>query len=346
MDTSNLKQISRSISRQFEKWDYKKAIKLSDSEAATRDYLIEPFFEILGYTKMDDYSHEFSLPIAKGKVRKVDMVITLKGKNPSILIECKASSANLTSRNFKQLSEYFTEHKESKIGILTNGLVYNFYSRSLDDSNVLNPRPFFVFDIRDYDSNDVSRLSVFYRHSINLASIVEDAEELYFLEKFDDGLYKTLLNPNKDFVKIIYSNMGGKVLTEKAYKRVHSLINSISLSEALNKLKISEAKNSKSGIITTAIELKSFDIIKTIIAMSSKIKNSELDRIGFKDYKGFFNIIVDNSPRKSICHMILKDNRKAISIDGKEFEIESVSAKHIIKHKSALVSSALKTLKN
>ena len=80
--------------------------------------------------------------------------------------------------------------------------------------------------------------------------------------------------------------------------------------------------------------------------MSSKIKNSELDRISFKDYKGFFNIIVDNSPRKSICHMILKDNRKAISIDGKEFEIESVSAKHIIKHKSALVSSALKTLKS
>ena len=46
MDASKLKQISRSISRQFDKWDYKKAIKLSDSEAATRDYLIEPFFEI------------------------------------------------------------------------------------------------------------------------------------------------------------------------------------------------------------------------------------------------------------------------------------------------------------
>ena len=44
--------------------------------------------------------------------------------------------------------------------------------------------------------------------------------------------------------------------------------------------------------------------------------------------------------------MILKDNRKAISIEGKEFEIESVSAKHIIKHKGALVSSALKTLKS
>ncbi len=145
MDASKLKQISRSISRQFDKWDYKKAIKLSDSEAATRDYLIEPFFEILGYAEMDDYSHEFSLPIAKGKVRKVDMVITLKGKSPSILIECKASSANLTSRNFKQLSEYFAEHKESKIGILTNGLVYNSYSRSLDNSNVIKPKAIFCF---------------------------------------------------------------------------------------------------------------------------------------------------------------------------------------------------------
>ena len=344
MDSTKLKQISRSISKKIEKWDYKKAIKLSDSEAATRDYLIEPFFEILGYTKMDDYSHEYSLPIAKGKVRKVDMVITLKGRSPSILIECNASSANLSKGNFKQLSEYFAEHKESKIGILTNGLVYNFYSRSLENINQLNSKPFLVFDIRDFDSNDISNLSVFYRHSIDIASIVKGAEELYFLEKFDDGLFKTLLNPSKDFVKIVYSNMGGKVLTEKVYNRVYSLINSISLSEALNKLKISEANNSKSGIITTPIELKSFDIIKTIIAMSSKIKNSELDRIGYKDYKGFFNIIVDNSPRKSICHMILKENRKAISIDGKEFEIESVAAKHIIKHKGALVNSALKIL--
>ena len=34
--------------------DYKKAIKMSDNEAKTRDYLVEPFFEMLGYQKMDN----------------------------------------------------------------------------------------------------------------------------------------------------------------------------------------------------------------------------------------------------------------------------------------------------
>jgi len=345
MDKSKL-QIARSIQKSFDNWDYKRAIKLSDSEAATRDYLIEPFLNILGYIKMDDYSHEYSLPVGKGKVKKIDMVITLSGNNPSILIECKKSTANLTENNFKQLSEYYREHNESKIGILTNGLIYKFYSRNLDDRKILNKRPFLTFDITDFDSNDIQNLVPFYRHNIDIKSVLEEAEELYFLEKFDDGLYKTLLNPNKDFVKIVHSNMGGKVLSEKIYSRIHSLINSISVSEALERVKITEARNSKSGIITTALELKSFDIIKTIIAMSSKIKNTELDRISFKDYKGFFNIIVDRHPRKSICHLIVKDSKNIISINSKEFQIESISAKEIIKHKTLLINSAIKHLSN
>ena len=89
MEKTRFNQIKKNLIKQFDNWDYKRAIKLSDSEAATRDYLIEPFFNILSYTKMDDYTHEFSLPVGKGKIKKVDMVITLIGKNPTILIECK-----------------------------------------------------------------------------------------------------------------------------------------------------------------------------------------------------------------------------------------------------------------
>ena len=344
MNSTKQKQISKHISSELKKWDFKKAIRLSKGETETRDYLIEPFFEILGYKKMDDYTHEYSLPISKGKIKKVDMVITLRGKKPSILIECKPAKESLKERDFKQLCEYISVHTEAKVGVLTNGLVYNFYSRSLNDNNTLNSKPFLVFDVTKYDSDDILNLSMFYRNNIDLDSILEDAKELYFLEKFDEGLFKTLLNPNKDFVKVVYTNMGGGKLTEKAYNRIHSLINSISISAALKRLKVSEASNSKSGINTTALELKSLDIIKTILAMSSKIKNSELDRISFRDHRTFFNIIVDNTIRKSICHIIINKRKKAISIDKKEYSIESVSVKHIIKHKSALISSALKML--
>jgi len=74
---ATLKQIGSLLERSFEKWDYQKAIKFSTNESETRDYLIERFFEELGYNKMEHYSHEFSLHIDKGKVKKVDMVVTL-----------------------------------------------------------------------------------------------------------------------------------------------------------------------------------------------------------------------------------------------------------------------------
>ena len=344
MERTNFNQIARKLKKQFDKWDYNKAIKLSDSEAATRDYLIEPFFNILGYVKMDDYTHEFSLPVGKGKVKKVDMVITLAGKNPTILIECKKAGANLTSGNFNQLSEYFKTQISSKIGILTNGLVYKFYSSSLDDKRILNTVPFLTFDLTDFNSSDIDNLVSFNRNTIDLATILDEAEGQYFLERFDDGLYKTLLSPSRDFVKSVFTNMGGKVLTEKNYTRIFELINSISLSDALERVKVTEASNSKTGTITTAKEIKGFNIIKTIIGMSSKIKSSDLDRISYQDKKYHFNIIVDGSIRNSICKLVFTDKGNIIEVDGTKFEIEKVTTQEIIKYKTALINSVYKLL--
>ena len=344
MDKIKFRQIAKSIKKSFDNWDFNRAIKLSDNETATRDYLIEPFFNILGYSKMDDYSHEFSLKMDKGKVKRVDMAITITGKAPLILIECKKATSNLTTANFNQLSEYYKFHKESKIGILTNGLIYKFYARSLDDNSILNKEPFLTFDLNDFNSNDLDNLTPFYRPTIIIKEILEDAEEQYFLEKFDNGLFETLNKPNNDFIKLVYNNMGGKRISEKISKKIFSLINSISLSETLDKIKLQESEESKSGVLTTREELKSFDIIKTILAMSSKIKNVDLDRIGYKDHKGFFNVIVDNSTRKSICHLKISEKIKSIDINGKDFLIDGISAKEITKYKSELVESAINKL--
>ena len=103
-------------------------------------------------------SQRYSVPCyydCKDLIKKVDMVITLAGKNPTILIECKKAGANLTSGNFNQLSEYFKTQISSKIGILTNGLVYKFYSSSLDDKRILNTVPFLTFDLTDFNSSDI-----------------------------------------------------------------------------------------------------------------------------------------------------------------------------------------------
>jgi len=339
------KQIARKIERSIENWDFQKAIDFSNNETKTRDYLIEPFFKILGFNEMDDYAHEFTIKFPDGNLKYLDMAITLSGKQPSILVECKKANTNLLSSHYKQLSSYYKYHKESKIGILTNGIQYKFYARSLKDKNILHENSFFEFDITDFTLSDLEELAAFYRPSININSIIEDAEETYFLESFDEALFKTLYKPKKDLIKLIYDNMGGKRLSDKISDSIFNLINSISYEQAIDKIRRAESKDSKSGIITTAKELKSLDIIKTIVAMTSKINNKEIDRIGYKDYKGQFKIIVDDMPSKEICHIVIKDSKKYISINDKEYNIESVSAKEITKHRRHLVDSAIKYLK-
>ena len=116
-------------------------------------------------------------------------------------------------------------------------------------------------------------------------------------------------------------------------------------SDAVEKIRISESKDSQSGIFTTAEELRSFNIVKTIIAMSSKVKNDQLDRISFRDYKGFFSVLVDNSQRKHICYFKLSSTKKIIIIGKDEHEIQSVSVKEITKFKKQLVDSAISELR-
>lgn len=346
MERSKIKQISNKISKSLSEWDFKKAINYSDDETKTRDYLVEPFFKILGYKEMDDYTHEYSLVEGKGKVKKVDMVIFIDKREPSILIECKRANTSLSDRHFKQLSSYYNFHKESKLGILTNGILYKFYSRNLDVKGELNSTPFVEFDLSNYDDNDVEELVRFFRLTINLKEIMEEASEIYFLERFDDGLFKTLYKPHEDFIRLVYQNMGGKRMTERLRDKVYNLINSISINGVLEKIKVEESKASKLGIVTTSEELKCYSIVKTILAMSSKVKSSDLDRIGYRDYKGFFSILVDNNQRKVVCYFKLKDHTKSIVINDNEYNIKNVNVKTIIKYKKEISDSANNQLEN
>ena len=112
MDKSTRTQIFRKIEKSLKEWDIERAIKSSKNETQTRDYLIECFFDILGYDKYD-YNHEYSLQIEPGKVQKVDMAIRVGGrKSPDILIECKKASQNLTESHYNQLAGYYNFHKD------------------------------------------------------------------------------------------------------------------------------------------------------------------------------------------------------------------------------------------
>lgn len=338
-------QISlRGIKRSFGKWEYKKAIERSkNNETATRDLLIEPFFNILGYDKMNHYLHEFALKISKGRVKKVDMVITIDGKKPIMLVECKAAGNPLSKKNFKQLSDYFDLNKSSDIGILTNGIIYKFYCVNWDNDR-LNSKPFLVFDLNNFTDADLENIVQFDRAVFDIDKIKDNANEVYFLDSFEDALFATLYNPKQEFIKLIYNNMGGRNVTADVRKRIYKLINSISLEEALDKIKQAELRDSKFGFVTTSDEIKTFEIIKTIIAMTSKISNDDLSRISYVDSKTVFNIITDNRGRNVICQLKYTGSKNLIIIDKQKYVLKNITVKEITKHKKSIISSAIKLL--
>jgi len=201
---------------------------------------------------MEHYSHEFSLKFAKGSVKKVDMVITLNRKTPIMLIECKRSTSNLTDTNWKQLADYFHNHKESKLGILTNGIVYEFYSVMWNDSKKLSNYPFMVFDLRDFTRADLEDIANFHLQVFNTQEILKIFEEKYFLDDFNNALTQTLYPAGDELIKLVFQKMNGKRITEKISEKLSNLINSVSLQNSIKKIKVLEGEKSSTGIYTNA----------------------------------------------------------------------------------------------
>ena len=107
-----------------------RVIKLKDqisTEEATKMSLIIPFFQLLGYDVFnpDEFTPEYTADVGIKKGEKVDYAIMNDGK-PVILIECKWCGEDL-DKHSSQLFRYFGT-SAAKFGILTNGLLYKFYT--------------------------------------------------------------------------------------------------------------------------------------------------------------------------------------------------------------------------
>ena len=236
MDSRRIKQIVKQLEKSIEKWDFNMAFNASNDETQTRDFLIHPFFEdILGYSRIIDFSHEIVADVGTKRGRKVDIAITLGQKNPIIAVECKKASQKLTDNHFRQLNEYCRNLTSVKVGILTNGVIYQFYTQNKKENNNLHQEPFFTLDLNDYSRGDLETLALFSRSTIEINSILEEADDFYFMTQFDEALFKLLSQPSKTVLKELNSLMGGKRSTDKILGQIKDLLNTSSVKVALEK---------------------------------------------------------------------------------------------------------------
>lgn len=174
---------------------------LIKNEESTKQFLILPFIRGLGYDihNPQEVTPEFTADFYKNK-EKVDYAIYINGA-PKIFLEAKSINTKI-NKNAPQLSRYFSTFPSVRLGILTNGLDYHFFT-DLNNANIMDSKPFFIFNIQNYTEEDFNNLIRFSKNLYDYESIKAMAESLIYFHSFKTVIKEIFENPNDNFIKFV-----------------------------------------------------------------------------------------------------------------------------------------------
>lgn len=325
------------------------------TEEATKQSFILPFFQALGYDVFNplEFVPEFTADVGIKKKEKVDYAIMLEGE-PIILIEAKPCHEKLDKHD-SQLFRYFGT-TSSKFAILTNGIIYKFYS-DLDQPNIMDSQPFFILDMENLSEQSVKYLDFFIKSNLDIENILDTANDLKYVNLVK-AIFNELLNaPTDEFIKfLLNSGIYDGVKNQKTIDKFRPIIKK-GLNQFINEKMSSKFKATLSQeeepiddmedeetnkIVTTFDELNAYAIVKSILR-----KDIECNRITYRDTENYFGILLDDNNRKWICRIKLDTAKKHIIISDDEkkgirYDIENLD--DIYRLENELISSASKYL--
>ncbi len=182
--------------------------ELIQTEEATKNAMVMPFIQILGYNVFDplEVTPELIADVGTKKGEKVDYAILRDGK-PIMLFECKKCGGDLSINHAGQLFRYF-HVTDARFGVLTNGLVYRFFT-DLEKPNKMDEKPFFEFNILDFKERDVEELKKFAKSAFDVENVLATANHLKYTRTIQTRLAEWMLNPSEEFVRLVSADLIG-----------------------------------------------------------------------------------------------------------------------------------------
>lgn len=302
------------------------------TEEATKHALVLPFIQALGYDIFDptevvpEYTADFG--IKQGE--KVDYAIIREENDlaPAMLIECKKVDDPLDVAKAAQLSRYFGQ-TAAHIGILTNGIVYKFFS-DLDAENVMDTTPFLEINVTKLDTREVTALNHFAKHSFDIDEARSAASNMKHIQGMKTYLAQAYSHPDSDFVRLLARKVYSGVITQARFDHFEGLVklafqgfvndrinntlqraSDIANTDAddddvpINDEKDarltaseSEQADGEKSINTTVEEVQGYELVKTILGTVV-----EQDRVVMRDTKSYCGVLLDDNNRKIICRL-------------------------------------------
>ena len=258
-----------------------------------------------------------------------------------VLIECKCCHENLDNvKHTAQLHKYY-QNTAARFGILTNGIVYRFYT-DIDKNHVMDIKPFFEFDMLKFSDSDINELKKFSKANFDPNALNDSAQNLLYTKEIKRLMTDQLVNPSPEFVKFFASQVySGRMMTSTIQKFTE--ITKTSLKEFINeriaeRLKSAmdsneqdsqsfvesnqevEIESENNGIVTTEEELEGFYTVKAILR-----EVIDVGRLQYKDTKNYFGINIDGKVSKTVCRLRFNSSKNYVGMidaNGKEVKKE------------------------
>ena len=327
-----------------------KQVSFIQTEEATKNALVLPFLNALGYNVFDptEVVPEFIADIGTKKGEKVDYAIFRDGK-PIILIECKHVGSDLNINHAGQLFRYF-HVTEARIGILTNGVTYRLFT-DLEQPNKMDERPFMEFDLFNFNDHEVAEIKKLSKADFSIDEMLAAAHDLKYVRAFKTYLDNQFTRPSEEFVRFIAKQVYDGVLTAKMKDQFSALI-ARTMQQFLNEKLAAKfksvladtgvipastaptpaieavpeqlpSKEQEKGIVTTVEETEGFMIVRAILR-----KNVAVNRVIMRDVQSYCGILLDDNNRKPICRMHFNGSKKFLTLFDKE-DIERVDIENL-----------------
>ncbi|MCD9121799.1 type I restriction endonuclease [Cupriavidus sp. UGS-1] len=309
------------------------------TEEATKNAMVMPFIHMLGYNVFDplEVTPELVADVGTKKGEKVDYAILKDGK-PIMLFECKKCGGDLHINHASQLFRYF-HVTEARFGVLTNGLVYRFFT-DLEKPNKMDDKPFFEFNILDFRDQDVEELKKFAKTAFDVDNILTTANHLKYTRAIKNTLNEWMVNPPEDFVRLVSSEfLAGKqfrnavkdqftMITKHAFQQLvgdkinERLKGAMSPEPSLSpEVAMGESQEEGPSVPTpSAMEMEAYQIVKAILRPVVKP-----DMVAIRDAASYCAILFDDNNRKPICRLRFNnENRLYIGLFDENKEEERI----------------------
>lgn len=301
------------------------------TEEATKNALVMPFISVLGYNVFDpmEVTPELNADVGVKKGEKVDYAI-LKDGEPIILFECKAVTADLDEVHASQLYRYFSV-TPAKIGVLTNGICYRFFS-DLEAANKMDAKPFFEADLRTADDFVISELKKFSKISFEIQAILTNANDLKYTREIKKLFVQEMAQPSEEFVRFftsrVYSGRMTQAIRDTFGVRTKAALHQVVSDRVSDRLKAALAHEEESkataqqeqqiGTVEAPIQPTEDELRAYYMVMAILAQVLDPQRVTIRDHKSYCSVLLDDNNRKQVCRLWFNGTQKYVGIFNEE----------------------------